>query len=63
MVWVLQPVLHRDVRLGNILLDSKMNAKLGEVGLSRLQDDPLAHLNHSARDVRHLFFHLCHSLR
>lgn len=45
-----QPVLHRDVRLGNILLDSNMNAKLGEVGLSRLQDDPLAHLNHRARD-------------
>lgn len=44
-------MLHRDVRLGNILLDSKMNAKLGEVGLSRLQDDPLAHLNHRARDV------------
>ncbi|KAK9859872.1 hypothetical protein WJX84_008827 [Apatococcus fuscideae] len=45
-----QPVLHRDVRLGNILLDSKMNAKLGEVGLSRLQDDPLAHINRHARD-------------
>lgn len=52
-------MLHRDVRLGNILLDSNMNAKLGEVGLSRLQDDPLAHLNHRARDVRLLLPYSC----
>ena len=29
-------ILHRDIKAGNIFLDSSMNVKLGDFGLSRI---------------------------
>lgn len=45
-------ILHRDLKLGNVLLDGNMDCKLGDFGLAALL------LNKEDRR-RYLFFFLC----
>ncbi|KAL3838446.1 hypothetical protein ACJIZ3_023037 [Penstemon smallii] len=43
------PIYHRDVKSSNILLDEKLNGKVGDFGLSRLAHTDLSHISTCAQ--------------